>query len=119
MFNLISLQLLRGLRPFDIRTIHIATVTRHGLVAVLLNQKRGREDTFSGRIISPREKETPSANAEGLLRSVEVSHSHIWGSSGERLTYRQRAFSIDCFMGSAASLFTITPADVGTPVVLL
>lgn len=53
-------------------------------------------------------------SAESLLRNVRVSQANVWGSGGEKLVYRRRAFSLDTFLRSASIFVTITPSDVGT-----
>ncbi len=87
----------------------LATVTRQELVEALSRQKQRRENALAGRF-----HPVVTSSADKLLDSVRVSQKHMWGSAGERLVYRRRAFSMDVFIKSAAVFVTITPSDVGT-----
>ncbi len=92
-------------------------VTQEEVVSALNTQKQRREDALAGRPHSSNtgaSRDRGTRRADTLLRSVRVSQSHMWGSAGERLIYRRKAFSMDVFLKSAAVFVTITPSDVGT-----
>ncbi len=95
--------------------VQIGKVTRDELSDALEQQKSQRVNALSGRTIaSSEENNIEKSRAQLLLQSVRVAQRHVWGSSGERLVYRRRAFSMDAFLKSAAVFVTITPSDVGT-----
>lgn len=91
----------------------IGIVSRDELATALSEQRKRRENSLAGRgnLADNRSKGT---TAKALLRNVRVSQSNMWGSGGERMVYRRRAFSMDASMKSGALFVTMTPTDVGT-----
>lgn len=105
-------------RPGELESI--GTVTKEEFAMALQRKRRRRLDALCGCSLQRvAEGERNRSKSELLLRHVTVSQRRMWGSNEERMTYRRKAFSIDCFFKTGALFVTITPSDIATMTVAL
>lgn len=105
-------------RPGEFESI--GKVTRDEVATALQRKRRRRIEALSGRTIGTvSDRKGNTSKADVLLRNVTVSQGRMWGSNEEKVAYRRKAFSMDCFFKTGALLVTITPSDIGTLTVAL